>query len=240
MKCAANLRSIGQAMTMYVQQSRHYPAAVAAIPGAPQLSAVWPTRLRAYMGGATGAFNCPSRDDGYEWHKSYGAPGGSFASADATRFGYEEGEKLLSYAQTRFSYGYNASGRQDLAHDGGDRLGLGWLAKPRSGTAAAAGTHERPASKIRRAAEMIAVADGTGEREASLETWFDLELRPWPQPPPGGPQLALPGAVHRRGANVLFCDGHVQWYPQAELIDVDLSTPKGRRMSAMWNYDHEP
>jgi prepilin-type processing-associated H-X9-DG protein len=48
-----------------------------------------------------------------------------------------------------------------------------------------------------------------------------------------------PGAVHNRGANVLFCDGHVQWYLQKDVmctenLFVQSELPIGR----MWNYDN--
>ena len=48
----------------------------------------------------------------------------------------------------------------------------------------------------------------------------------------------FPGAVHEGGANVLFCDGHVEWYLQKDLIDVHRDNPKSREMTRMWNNDH--
>ena len=42
--CAANLRSMGQAMTMYVQQSRYYPGCLIGYSGGHYV--IWPTRLR--------------------------------------------------------------------------------------------------------------------------------------------------------------------------------------------------
>src|SRR6059058_3502421 len=47
-KCAANLRSVGQAMTMYVQQYRHYPASQ--LHGGTD-GAAWVPRLRAFLAG---------------------------------------------------------------------------------------------------------------------------------------------------------------------------------------------
>ena len=44
--CASNLRQMGQAMMMYVQETRYYPAHAAFRPGALNPYAVWPTRLR--------------------------------------------------------------------------------------------------------------------------------------------------------------------------------------------------
>src|SRR5215210_7002151 len=65
-KCAANLRSIGQALTMYTQHYGWYPGCDAYFTGsrvpAPHF-AVWPLRLRQYMGGEQDVFNCPSQDE---------------------------------------------------------------------------------------------------------------------------------------------------------------------------------
>jgi prepilin-type N-terminal cleavage/methylation domain-containing protein len=49
-KCAANLRSMGQALTMYIQQYRYYPGfgtqEVRGLNDATE-AAIWPTRLTA-------------------------------------------------------------------------------------------------------------------------------------------------------------------------------------------------
>ena len=44
------------------------------------------------------------------------------------------------------------------------------------------------------------------------------------------------------GSNVLFCDGHVQWYTQKELVDVGPAfggTISQKQMRAKWNNDNE-
>jgi prepilin-type processing-associated H-X9-DG protein len=43
-----------------------------------------------------------------------------------------------------------------------------------------------------------------------------------------------PGTAHRSGANMLFCDGHVETARQTDWI---VATPKAR---SRWNSDHEP
>ena len=47
-----------------------------------------------------------------------------------------------------------------------------------------------------------------------------------------------PGRVHSAGANALFCDGHVSWYTQKELTNVDGTSPAALKMRRMWNSDH--
>ena len=50
-----------------------------------------------------------------------------------------------------------------------------------------------------------------------------------------------PGRVHKGGANVLFCDGHVQWHIQSELVlTSDVASPANLAKRRLWNFDHEP
>lgn len=86
------------------------------------------------------------------------------------------------------------------------------------------------ATKVKRAAEMIAIVDSTPDG-----TWdFAMDASTGLEPIPRG----WPGKIHRGGANVLFCDGHVTWYPQRDLVD--FSGPRGEARRRMWHNDHEP
>jgi prepilin-type processing-associated H-X9-DG protein len=53
-------------------------------------------------------------------------------------------------------------------------------------------------------------------------------------------QTTVPGKVHRGGANVLFCDGHVQWYLQSDLICKDPAIPQDAAKQRIWNADNLP
>ena len=125
-KCAANLRSIGQALTMYVQQYGRYPACQLYDSG--HSPAVWPVRLRPFTNGDRGVFHCPSQDESREWRRQGAPPGGTprWATHSHARYGYEPGELLLDWEWVPFSYGYNITGA-----DGGfsrppvEQLGLG-------------------------------------------------------------------------------------------------------------------
>src|SRR3954464_13493003 len=69
-KCAANLRSIGQAMVAYVQRYGYYPGANAGFKtpaGYFGGFAGWPVRLRPMLGGEQRVFHCPAQDDLFEW-----------------------------------------------------------------------------------------------------------------------------------------------------------------------------
>src|SRR2546423_13994085 len=53
-KCASNLRSQGQALTMYTQQYGYYPCLESG--AGTGWFAIWPTRLRMFMNGNSGVF----------------------------------------------------------------------------------------------------------------------------------------------------------------------------------------
>jgi prepilin-type processing-associated H-X9-DG protein len=85
---------------------------------------------------------------------------------------------------------------------------------------------ELKANVVRLPSEMIAIADNTPDGS------WDYNIDPTTP-------SEYPGKIHNKGANVLFCDGHVLWYAQKELTNVeDFSNPAAQAMSAMWNNDH--
>jgi prepilin-type processing-associated H-X9-DG protein/prepilin-type N-terminal cleavage/methylation domain-containing protein len=237
--CAANLRSIGQAMTMYSQQSGYYPGSVH---GLVNPVVIWQPRLRAFMGGEQGVFQCPSRGPEFEWarYAQVAVPVGAWSShADATHlgYGYEMGEPLLipGWPAWRFSYSYNAHGTE-LSwgyYAGVDRqLGLGARVIPHGNAAGpGVGLAELRANRVRLPVEMIAVADG--EDPSSSIYGLSAGFRP-----------GWPAKIHQGGANVLFCDGHVQWYAQSELVPatgVLANAPQiVRQNRRLWNNDNDP
>ena len=205
-KCAANLHSIGQGLTAYTQTSGYYPGYWL---GTFTEAAIWPVRLRPYLGGDQQVFYCPSQDERCRWTPD--APGPvRLATAQEEPWGYETGERLLCVMGMYFSYGYNG-----LGATGNDRLkGLGWDVKYDG---------VMRSSRVKAPEDMIAITDSTADGKS------DHLVRPYDD------AFAPPGRVHRRGANVLFCDGHVAWYPQANLIVDSSHSPKAR----WWNNDHE-
>jgi prepilin-type processing-associated H-X9-DG protein len=69
---------------------------------------------------------------------------------------------------------------------------------------------------------MIAVTDATADAAGDFAVDPYYDPRVWP------------GAVHNKGANALFCDGHVERYRQRDMIVRDEYDPVRR----MWNSDH--
>jgi prepilin-type processing-associated H-X9-DG protein/prepilin-type N-terminal cleavage/methylation domain-containing protein len=232
MKCAANLRSIGQAMTAYVQQFGYYPCYKLA-GGNPQMVNVtlWPAQVRLFMPRGEDVFYCPAQDERCNWWRPGADPPpghpGARAGEFETNFGYELGELLISGEGGYFSYGYNLQGAGPFeAFDFNKGLGsviLRWKLNE-------AGTGGRRASRVKVASDMIAVADSNADGR------WDPAISPLPDA-----TFMLPGRVHGGGANVLFCDGHVAWYPQKDLVlsPEEYSTPDAPK-KRMWNFDHEP
>jgi prepilin-type processing-associated H-X9-DG protein/prepilin-type N-terminal cleavage/methylation domain-containing protein len=233
--CMSNLRQMGIAMVMYTTETRYYPGAQAVLPGRTPF-AVWPTRLRWALrmkpsqtgtpgsiggGGIERMFWCPQNQDGFQWQVRFGAPGGNFASAQDAGFGYDEGEGLLLCPTVYFSYGYNDWGYGPVTFINERQRGLGGDINNVNGT-------ELKASRVRKAAEMIAIADNT----ATGDWKFNID-----------PQVAepneWPSKIHRGGANFLFCDGHVEWFAQKEITNLNRVVPAHSQKIRLWNNNNE-
>jgi prepilin-type processing-associated H-X9-DG protein len=261
-KCMANLRSLGQAMTSYVQQTHYYPGAYAQ-----QFYPVWPTRLRAMLGGNQEVFYCPSREPEYAWTpglvRRTVANGGVGADMPATvvgdpGFGYGPGELVIGglglSLVSPFSYGYNAQGTHvfpggstDGLYQGFGKRGLGGFLRCSLDPGERICTmRELKAERVRVPADMIAITDsGPFAIDPVDIDCFGVI----PVPRNGESKFSVPGRVHSGGTNVLFCDGHVAWYPQADLIVNDVqainylrvpSSFRDQQVARMWNYDHNP
>jgi len=220
-KCASNLHNMGLAMTMYTTNYRYYPGHGAFSNG---IFAVWPTRLRPFLNNDQGVFFCPAQDPNFEWQVTTNGN----ATANESGYGYNQGERLLDVFTVFFSYGYNDWGVQR----GGqgvvpveEQHGLGGDIDPNR-----AGQKEMKASKVKKSSDMMAIMDNT------CDTHWDFNVDPLDP-------FEYPGKIHSKGSNVLFCDGHVTWYLQKDLINVG-SGPTGTsaqmQMNRLWNNDNEP
>lgn len=234
-KCAANLRSMGQAMVMYVNQTRYYPGCAGAKDkGSYPKDAfnVWAPRLRYFMDGNQKAFKCPSADESYDWTKANTASL-RVANTNDTGWGYEVGENILEESGIQFSYGYN-----DWGSIGGPSgtlsLGLGpdlWAASKFYGGG------EVNASKVVRSADMIAITDVVALAALPGRWLANVD--------PTNP-VEAPGDLHTGGSNVLFCDGHVVRMLKVDIALFDLKTgaslPAGfqrNRIAQLWNNDNQ-
>jgi prepilin-type N-terminal cleavage/methylation domain-containing protein/prepilin-type processing-associated H-X9-DG protein len=231
--CASNLQQMGKAMYIYTMDTGYYPGCLA-FKEASQPYAIWPTRLRKAMkqkaGSSSNIFWCPSQPAGFQWQSRSGS-GGDFASSSHAGFGYEPGELLLLVHRIPFSYGYNDWGAKRGGQGGitiEEQKGLGgdiipetarnqWPPNPR--------LIELRASQVKRGAEVIAIADNTADNA------WDYNIDP-------NDPREYPGKIHNLGANFLFCDSHVEWRPQKEMVNVT-PAPTGREhINRLWNNDN--
>jgi len=237
--CAANLRTIGQGLVMYINENGYYPGhAGATDPGGANKCAIWPTRIRRYLDGNMAVFRCPTQDiEEFEWKANNTTP--VVAGDGQTGYGYNKGEHLLKAEASvtdKFSYGYNDWGAYNPGTPpftlpsfpqrgfGGDIGWGGWAQK------------EVKASVVRKASEVIVMADGVPDGS------WDFALDP-SNPKEG------PGRLHKEGANFLWADGHVTWNLIDEFVLYDTknsnivfpqNSPPWRLRAAYWNADGKP
>lgn len=209
--CQHNLREMGKAMAGYVGDTQHYPGHVSRSPTSGGVIAIWPSRIRVYMSGDTGVFWCPAQEEGFKWQKVYGGGTGYATQADSTNWGYEVGEKMLNVFNVPFSYGYNDWG----GHGAFTTSGLGGDLWPGSRYT------ELSWTVVQAPSDMIAIADNTCNGS------WDYNIDP-------GNSWEYPGRIHLEGANVLFCDGHIEWFLQEDLTNIG-NTTEGRLMNKRWN-----
>lgn len=229
--CASNLRQMGVAAAMYIGEWKYYPGHIAQNASG-DIFAAWPTRLRKYMNGNQGVFRCPTQDVDFEWKRNQTMP--PVAGKSENGYGYNEGESLLLRNAGKFSYGYNDWGAYDTVKDSNGppatrQRGLG-------GDLWDPGSRELKASRVRKSSDMILIADNNPDGD-----WdFNIDPRN---------AREAPGAIHKGGANVLWCDSHVTWKHQKELVLYDLrnpsikypvNSPPWNNIAPQWNNDNKP
>jgi len=234
--CAANLHQIGQAMTMYTQQYGYFPAAQI-MTSQWNVNSVhcWPVRLRKFLNGNQKVFYCPAEDPRCQWTRDMG---GEVAYADDfySRFGYEPGERLLVGGHspvltspqsngTFFSYGFNHGGaaRSSTSRNAGVSgpdydIDGSRLPYP----------FDRKVTNVKSPSSLILVADTTADGWEDF--WITKQIV-------SGPAMQSVATIHRGGANVLFCDGHVQWYLQQDISVKWPPVPEEAAKQRLWNAD---
>jgi len=234
--CAANLKQIGAAVTIYTSQYRFFPNAGVQI-AMGDMIVCWPAYLRKLLNDNKKVFYCPAQNSACEWKED--APGAvQLAQAEHTIFGYAIGERLLLSgtgrgAGTWFSYGINSAGA----------TGIPPYQRIR-GTGAVIYENPPPfrailspfllcATSVKSPAEFILVADSTPKG------YNDFSIAP-NDPSLNVPNDQLIGNVHRDGANILFLDGHVQWHLRNEVTTKFPPVPEEAAKQRMWNSDNQP
>lgn len=214
--CKSNMRQQGFGLSLYANANRKYPGAHTRASNG-QAVAIWPTRLRTYVGSQEVWYD-PAAPPSFAWQQKTGTPGGIYATVADDEWGYNPGELLLNINTVPSCYGYNDWGRYNVKTD--PQRGLG--ADIRSMVA----VEELSRYDVVNPSNMIAITESVSDGR------WDWNVDPTDP-------FEYPGKYHREGTNVLHVDGHVDWFLQADLVDVDTSTLKGQEMSRKWNNHDE-
>jgi prepilin-type processing-associated H-X9-DG protein/prepilin-type N-terminal cleavage/methylation domain-containing protein len=203
-QCTANLRQLGVALHIYVDDSKFYPLALGTNGLGNWQHAVWPSSPDTIL-------YCPQLEPASLQFQDY-FPTNSFVFPH---------------------YGYNASGAMRI-NPPPQNPGLGgnfvWTG-PGVGISLAA-----PENWVQVPSQMIALGDSdtflppplTSETLSPADPLYNIY--PFIVEPQG-----YPGAnkSHANGANMVFCDGHVEYAPQSQWLSPSDANKR------LWNHDHQ-
>ncbi len=210
--CISNLRQLGIANRLYLNDWQQYPGDLSIVAG---FYYVWPVRLLKMAGYNRGIFSCPSAIRTSAWDTNLNLTLGAVAP-DGRYDPYGIGR------QTRFSYGYNDWGL-DLKHI--PQLGLGGDV---DGNASKGPVTE---SMVVSPTRMILIGDVKAPKDPAAIN-CDADLDPTDNSP-GHSQW--PSNRHRYRTDLVFADGHVEAALRKDVID-----PKNTAWRARWNNDNKP
>ena len=222
--CKSNLRQLGLALNMYVNDYDKYPGNGVLVSGhefsgAGGFAGVFANGmnwLNPYLGGrfdpkldneyalptTPTVFNCPAEPPRY-FPGLGGAPGNSWYNLG---YGYNEvgtGWRAVPRLQLGLGFTIGLTGYDAYGLPLGDR-------------------HYVTPADVRAPSDMIAIGDGA--------SWLNPNI-------PGGVLSFTNGTVtapHNSGANIVFCDGHVEYGRRAQWI----GSPDARWRR--WNRDNQP
>jgi prepilin-type processing-associated H-X9-DG protein len=222
--CVNNMRQIGIAGVMYINDYHQYPGDLSTpAGGSSKYYYVWPPRLFAYMANNRKAYSCPAAQPYTSWdtnlNPSLGGPG--------------PGGVYDPYAITSVSYfslGYNDWG---IHFQGGSeaitvpQLGLGGDIDGQ--------LHQGPIkdSDVKSPPNMIWLCDVPSVPKNETPD-FNANTEPADVQTATG-HSACPSNRHNFHTDVLFCDGHVETPRRNDVRD-----PKNGFWRARWNNDFDP
>ena len=206
--CLNNMRQIGLATLMYVNDNEKYPGTLFARGG---FRYVWPVRLFSQIGTNRAVFSCPAARSDSWWstnlNKTLGAP--NLVGGGRDPWGISE--------TSLFSIGYND-----------------WGAFPAGGTRGLGGdvdtvSFEVREAMVRRPTEMIMLGDsipGDGSSLKPARGRFDGNIDPTTS-------SEWPSNRHNNRTVLMFCDGHAESAIRNQVID-----PNNDTWHRRWNNDH--
>jgi len=207
--CMSNLRQIGIAGVLYINDFKQYPGDYSPAQGC----YVWMSRILSLMGNNRSAFYCPAAPANSAW---------DYKVNKTMQGGSAENGQFDFFAVTpsvRFSLGYNDWGL-DIGHH--PQLGLGGDVN--------GGAYQGPVkdTMVLRPGEMIMVADVRAQPDPNLIS-FDANLDPTDN---GAGHSQWPSNRHSYRVDILCADGHCESAKRPPMVD-PLNTVWRRR----WNND---
>jgi prepilin-type processing-associated H-X9-DG protein len=207
--CLNNMRQLGIATVMYVNDNGKYPGSLFAVGG---FRYVWPARLFTQMGTNRAVFWCPAARVDSKWETNSNKTLGALNLYGGGRDPWGISETAL------FSVGYNDWGAFPAFSDKG--LGGDVDVNPE---------WEVRESKVKVPTEMIMLADskpGDGSSQKPVRGSFDANIDPTTP-------AEWPSNRHRRRTVIMFCDGHAE-----SAIRNDVINPNNDRWHRAWNNDN--
>jgi prepilin-type N-terminal cleavage/methylation domain-containing protein/prepilin-type processing-associated H-X9-DG protein len=199
--CAANQRSMANAIGMYADDTRHYPVGLDHHADNAQRIWLWPPQVRMYTQKEQGIFNCPQAPASTQWIKK-SSPG------EIAFYGYEQNEMRIRGNTHKFSYGYNVWG---AFMNPSDNKGLGIYRLQQGGDAT-------PIHAVKKASDMIAFSD------SNVNDYWSGFIGPYRTG-------QFPSRIHFGKANIAFVDSHVTLMGRNETVDtvMDNQSPVNKR-----------
>ena len=242
--CKSNLRQMGIALRMYVNDLGSYPLVFDATPG---VGAAWWVQMKQQVGSDWPEYNVATGNQVVQRSGVFVCPGysrlpGIYRGGPNTPSGFGLGG---AYAYNDEGIGRDVAVRVGRTGPAPTDLGLGGsYGEPDGTTLVDWPTRE---SEVAKPVDMIAFTDpvlavtpyimGSMVAEAGIA---DMSL--WPTLPPGlipPPELALRRALYPRRHsglfNVNFCDGHVEPLKPPQLFDI-----RKDALAKRWNKDNQP
>jgi len=212
--CINNLRQLGIAQVMYVNDYKQYTACLRTVGG---FYYVWPPRLLSLMGNNRKAFWCPAALPESAWDPTANTTIKTVTGLDGLpdKFGITE--------TTRFSYGINDWGLNLNNHP---QLGLGGDID--------GGLSQGPVkdTMVVSPSQMIVVGDVPALKDAGL-IQFNANLDPT-DPTSGHTQW--PSNRHNYRTDLVFADGHVESPKRNDVIN----PAPNNSWRSRWNNDNQP
>jgi prepilin-type N-terminal cleavage/methylation domain-containing protein/prepilin-type processing-associated H-X9-DG protein len=230
--CKNNMRQIGIAGVIYIDDFKQYPGDLSTpAGGSPTYFYVWMTRLFSLMGNNRKAFSCPAAQQWTWWDTNLNMNAAgvhTLGGVDGTRGGIYDPYGVTSTSY--FSLGYNDWG---IHFQGGaeattdPQLGLGGDVD--------GGLSVGPVkdSAVSKPTDMIWICDVPSVSQ-SITPNFNANTEPADTHLNTG-HAACPANRHEYRTDILFCDGHVE-SPKRN----DVRNPNNVYWRACWNNDNNP